>query len=242
MSLRERATIKIPRDLRQALILYRVRAGKAAEKPTVARESVVDVEQALGVSLPEELLALFAATGRDPYEMLVLTEEARELDSLPRDLVAVSVQRSERGVPRTPIYWCVATGAAGEGRCETVSWALDPKDRRAGLSVLDLLEACYLDGPPTEDEAIAVRGLSAKFRPVVISQPRTAFRRVVHHRFGPGFVLREFNDGNQKVEVEFPSVGVKLLLASYVHEAPEAGARRQGGAKRPRVAPAQRRT
>ncbi|MGB8332580.1 MAG: hypothetical protein WCE62_20820 [Polyangiales bacterium] len=241
MSLRERTSLKISRELRQALILYRVRTGTVAEKQSVAWESVVEVEQALGTSLPEELLAVFAATGRDPYEMLVLTEEAREADYLPADLVAVSMQRSEQGVARTPMYWCLAKDVAQEGRCEIVRWALDPKDRRSGLSVLDLVQACYLDGPPTDDEATAVRGLSAKFRPAIVSQPRTAFRRVSHHRFGAGFVLREFNDGNQKVEVQFPSVGVKLLLASYVQEAPDADARLIDGAKRAKAAPARRR-
>jgi|GEM_PF-1923501 len=238
MPVKERVALKISGDLRRALILYRVRSGTAAEKQTVARESVVDVEVALGVSLPEELLAVFAATGRDPYEVLVLTEEARELDHLPPDLVAVSLQPPEQGASRTPVYWCVATAAAQEGRCEIVRWTLTPKDRQSGLSVLDLVNACYLDGPASEDEAIAVRGLSARFRPLVVSRPRNAFRRVVHHRFGPGFVLREFNDGNQKVEVEFPSVGVKLLLASYVQEATEAGTGLLVGAK---PAPARRR-
>lgn len=51
----------------------------------------------------------------------------------------------------------------------------------------------------------------------------SSFRQVTHHRFGPGLVLREFDDGNHKVEVEFPSVGIKLLLASYVQDVREPG-------------------
>jgi hypothetical protein len=61
----------------------------------------------------------------------------------------------------------------------------------------------------------------------MVSETRTSFRRVYHDRFGAGFVLREFNDGNPKVEVEFPRVGIKLLLASYVQDAAEALAARK---------------
>lgn len=57
----------------------------------------------------------------------------------------------------------------------------------------------------------------------IATNPPSPFRLVTHHRFGPGFVLREYNDGNHKVEVEFASVGTKLLLASYVQDASETG-------------------
>jgi len=66
----------------------------------------------------------------------------------------------------------------------------------------------------------------------IAAKPPLAFRQVTHHRFGPGFVLREFNDGNHKVEVKFASVGTKLLLASYVQDAPETGTRRSSRAAR----------
>jgi hypothetical protein len=66
----------------------------------------------------------------------------------------------------------------------------------------------------------------------IVTKPPSPLRQVRHHRFGPGFVLREFNDGNHKVEVEFASVGTKLLLASYVQDAPETSTRRSPRATR----------
>jgi hypothetical protein len=42
-------------------------------------------------------------------------------------------------------------------------------------------------------------------------------------------------------ELELPSVGVKLRLASYVQEATDAGAHRLVGAKRAKAAPTRRR-
>lgn len=52
MPLRERTALKISRDLRQALILYRVRTGTVAEEQTVVRESVHEVESpSVGVKL-----------------------------------------------------------------------------------------------------------------------------------------------------------------------------------------------
>jgi hypothetical protein len=221
MSFPEKAPISVSKELRHALILHRIRAGIAAQRPVVSRASIDEVERALQVALPAEILAVFAATCRDPYEIIVLTDEARELDDLPVGLVAVALARAPSKASQLPVYWCYdASSAQGGSACEMIRWTSDPDDRRYRLSVLDLVRACYLGGRPTEEEQIAIRGLAAKFRPMVVSEPRAPFRRVVHHRFGPGFVLREFYDGTHKVEVEFPSVGVKLLLASYVQDAP----------------------
>ncbi|MGB5810954.1 MAG: hypothetical protein WBG86_10525 [Polyangiales bacterium] len=222
MARTERTPLTIPRDLRHALVLYRIRNGTAATKPTVARESIDEVERGIGVSLPQPLLAVFAATGRDPYEILVLTEELRELYDLSPDLVAVTEQPPDNRRSRAPVYWCLDT-TAPDGGNEMVWWSVSKPGRRHHLSILAFFRTRYLRGRATSAEATAVHGLSSKFRPAIVSQPRSAFRRVVHNQFGPGFVLREFNDGNHKVEVEFPSVGVKMLLASYVRDVPETG-------------------
>ena len=226
MSFTQKTPISVSRDLRRALILHRVRAGIAAQESVVSRTSVEEVERTLGIALPSEILAMFAATGRDPYEMVVLTDEARELDDLPIGLVAVALAPAPSRASQLPVYWCFDAAADRRGAaCEMVRWTSDPDDRRYRLSILELVQACYLGRRPSEEERIAVRGLAAKFRPMVVTEPRAPFRRVVHHRFGPGFVLREFFDGTHKVEVEFPSVGVKRLLASYVQDAPKATSR-----------------
>jgi len=221
MLFKEKTPLTVPANLKRTLLLHRIRAGIAAQKPVVTSTSVEQVEQVLGVSLPQGLLAVFAATGRDPYEMVVLTEEARELGQLSSGLVAVALEPPRKKTSTLPIYWCLDTGSAAQSSREMIRWTLDPEDRRHGLSMPDFVRACYLEGGPTEEEKMAIRGLSLRFRPAIVREPRTPFRRVVHHRFGPGFVLREFNDGNHKVEVEFPRVGKKLLLASYVRDAPE---------------------
>ena len=226
MSFAEKTPLSVSKELRYALILHRVRAGIAAQKPVVSRTSIDEVERALQVTLPPEILAVFAATGRDPFEMVVLSDEARELDDLPVGVVAVALARAPSKPSLLPVYWCFDASSAPSGAaCEMIRWTVDPDDRRYRLSMLDFVRACYLGGRPTEEERMAVRGLSAKFRPIVVAEPRAPFRRVVHHRFGPGFVLREFYDDNHKVEVEFPSVGKKLLLASYVEDAPKAAPR-----------------
>ncbi len=220
MLLTEKIPLEISKPLKQALLLHRVRAGLASQRPLVSRASIDEVEHALGVSLPHALLAVFASTGRDPFEMVVLTEEARELDGLRPDLVAVSVEPKRLGASPLPVYWCLRSGSSPPHSPEMVRWTLDSEGRCYGLSVLDFVRACLAEGEPTAEEKIAIRGLLLRFKPAVVSQPRLPFRRVVHHRFGPGFVLREFDDGNHKVEVDFPSVGVKLLLASYVQDVP----------------------
>lgn len=225
----DRTLIRVPRDLKHALILHRIRAGIAAKKPVVSQSSVDQVERTLGVSLPQELLAVFAATGRDPYEMVVLTEELREEDDSPQGLVAVSLDHRLAKTSHLPAYWCLELVSGRPGPCTMTRWSLNPRDRKDGLSVLDFVRACYLDGSPTAEEAIAISGLAARFRAMVVSEPRLSFRRVTHHRFGSGFVLREFNDGNHKVEVEFPTVGTKLLLASYVEDASPPEGHRVGG-------------
>lgn len=226
MSFTNMTALSVSKELTYALILHRVRTGIAAQKPVVSRTSVDEVERALQVTVPSEVLAVFAATGRDPYEMAVLTDEAQELDDLPVGLVAIALARAPSKASQLPIYWCFDASKARKGApCEMIRWTADPDDRRYRLSMLDFVRACYLGGRPTEGERIAVRGLATKFRPMVVAQPRAPLRRVVHHRFGSGFVLREFHDGKHKVEVDFPSVGVKLLLASYVQDAPEATSR-----------------
>lgn len=233
MPFTEKTSLSVSKELKCALILHRVRAGIATQKPIVSRTSVDEVEGALKVALPSEVLAVFAATGRDPYETVVLTEEARELYDLPVGLVAVALARAPSKAAQLPVYWCFDASAVPTGTaCEMIRWTADPDDRRYRRSMLDFVRACYLVGRPTKQERIAVRGLTTRFRPMVVTEPRAPFRRVVHHRFGPGFVLREFNDGNHKVEVEFPSVGTKLLLASYVQDAPEPRTRRTPRATR----------
>jgi hypothetical protein len=110
-----------------------------------------------------------------------------------------------------------------------VRWSIEADERGGGFTVLDFVEACYLEGPPNDDERIAVRGLSSKFRPVLVDRSPGSYRRVWHHRFGSGFVLREYNDGNHKVEVDFPGAGTKLLLASYVRDAAPVPPKKGGG-------------
>lgn len=241
MLFKEKTPLTVPRNLKRALLLHRIRAGIAGQEPIVIKASIDEVQQALGVSLPHELLAVFAATGRDPYEMILLTEEARELDDLSPGLVAVSVEPPRSDASQLPVYWCFNADSGTQRSRETVRWALDPEDRRYRLSMLDLVRACYLDGGPTEEEMMAIRGLSVRFRPAIVTQPRIPFRRIVHDQFGPGFVLREFNDGNHKVEAEFPRVGKKLLLASYVCDAREVGSHSPARTTRAKPATARRR-
>lgn len=225
MPIAEKTSLILPKDLKQALVLHRIRTGMAAHKAVVAGASVDEVERALGIPLPRELVAVFAATGRDPYEMVVLTEEAREEDGLPPHLIAVALEPAEEA--SVSAYWCLDSRAVSEQGREMARWTLDPNHRKEGLSILDFIEACFDACDPTDDEMVAVRGLISKLRPAMVSEPRTSFRRVFHHRFGSGFVLREFNDGNQKLEVEFPRVGIKLLLASYVQDAADASTARE---------------
>lgn len=239
MLFKKKTPLTVPTNLKRTLLLHRIRAGIAAQKPIVTSASVEEVEQALGISLPEGMLAVLAATGRDPYEIVVLTEDARELDQLAPGLVAVAVEPPRKKTSSLPIYWCLDPGSAASRSREMIRWTRDPENRRYGLSMPDFVRACYLEGGPSEEEKVAIRGLSLRFRPAIVTEPRTPLRRVVHHRFGPGLVLREFNDGNHKVEVEFPRVGKKLLLASYVHDAPEV--RRDHPSAPAKPAPARRR-
>ena len=162
MPFTEKTPLSVSKELRYALILHRVRAGIAAQKPIVSRTSIGEVERALKVTLPSEILAVFAATGRDPYEMVVLTDEARELDDLPVGLVAVALALAPSKASQLPVYWCfdASSGRAGIAR-EMIRWTADPDDRRYRRSMLDFVRACYLGGRPTEEERIAVHGLMA---------------------------------------------------------------------------------
>ncbi len=218
MKTTSRLNLELPLELRRALLVHRVRYGRADAPATVRGETIAELERILHIRVPEDLLGVFAATQRDPYQMVVLTEEARELVKLPERLVVVERSENHGRHSEVPDYWYFESGQTPAEESLMRRWSLDPGRRETQCSMLEFVKAYYLAGEPTEPELVAAEGLLRRFRPAVVTENSAALRSVTHPKFGSGFVLQEYDDGNHKVVVDFPNIGIKLLLANRVND------------------------
>lgn len=203
--------LSIDAELREALARYRTQMAITC-RPTLPLDAVREVERRLSVTVPDAVWALLAAAGRDPFQVAVLTEDARELHGLAEDFVAFA-HESHSGV-----YWCVENRVppasptihewSSESRATTQRWP------HLAAFVRHRFE---LDRKLTSAERVQLQREVAGLEPALVAAPdEEPLRRVHHPIFGVGIVLREIAGAAIKLDVDFGPAGRRLLLASYV--------------------------
>jgi hypothetical protein len=204
--------------------------GERPPKPQLDGSLVSYVEGAVPVSFTDEVLAIFAA--RVPYlegayrmrlDRLGELNEAARRDGLPRALVAVAQS------PDNPaMYFCVSRAPdAQPGRIVRYDVVHEHRSKvcledwldlrnellRRGVTHLTKADRSRIDNPlplqlPRLFAAPKRSRLRAKAPPL---------RRVSHHTFGEGIVVREIEGGaERKLEIDFAAAGRRVLLERFV--------------------------
>lgn len=216
---RETGTLNV--DPEVASLLAEIRLLERVDVvPELDVDRVRDAERGLGLTLPDDVLAVFAAAvprladrrGFDLAKIVGHTGVLRAL-GVRGDLVAVGESGRET-------FFCVEKGRAEEeGRAMLVVWdaATREGERRRLVDWLRGEVAAIRSvrhGAPRVDAA-----LGSTFRPRLVRRlpEGSSGQRVRHKTFGEGFVLREMGTGpNRKVQVDFPGRGSKLLQARFL--------------------------
>lgn len=187
--------------------------------PELEVEAVRDVERGIGLTVPDEVLAIFASfvprlsesRGFELGRVVAHTGVLRALGAR-GDLVAVG---RERGSER---FFCLEKGHT---TAETGLLVFEAETREGTRKpLLDFLREELADLRRALPEAPRVDpSLGATFKPRLVRRlpEGSAGIRVRHKTFGEGFVLRELGTGpGRKVQVDFPGKGLKLLQASFL--------------------------
>jgi hypothetical protein len=186
-----------------ALAALRRRAG-VSTPAELELPRVREIETAFAVTLPDDLLAVYASRvpelhrdcGMSLGAVVAHTGALRDAGA-PGDLVGVG--RDGRA------FVCIAKRAPGS---PLVSW--EPEEPQRPFSLLAFLERRAAGAPPGPAELRVV---------VLPSQPESTLsgRRVRHKAFGEGRLLKEIGTGpDRKVQVDFPGRGLKLLQARFL--------------------------
>jgi len=185
-----------PRLLEQLQLL---RAQLHLTKPAVLEErDVVAVETAFGVTLPDGILALFAALRLDLRSILTLTDSLAD-EGLPARALALFEDPDG-------IIWCYRPG---ETKLRTF-----PAGEVTSMPPAAVVRRWrHLVTESLERDPLPIKPLTPSIR-----ERRVAARMVSHPRFGVGQVVRELPGPRPALEVDFAEVGRKRLLASYVTE------------------------
>lgn len=222
--------IVIDERIRKALVTLRGLDDPAAPVEDIRADLLTDVEAALGARIPDAVLAAFAAATDELNEdaemrlenVVELTRSARK-KGCPRSLIAVGRD------PDGHVHYCVTSAEKAEPE-ELRLYAFDAEGRsHAAVPFAQWLEArielrreFLLEGDERERARAGFTPGEAdleSFHPRVVAapQPPREPRRVRHAKFGVGTVARELPGG--KLEVIFPNVGTKVVVASFVEDA-----------------------
>jgi hypothetical protein len=190
---------------------------------TVDEEALDRVEETLACRIPNEVVGLMATTGRPLDELLSLTTEA-EAAGLPKRWLVLA-RDAERDV-----YHCIERTTVVGAPCRVALLAAgDANAKRITLSFAEYLMR-FLPVPPAQRfparprptpgsvEAGAPALAPARPRLTLTIRPRSSVvgKRVRHRVYGEGSVVTERRDGRHALEVEFPNLGRKVLLSSFV--------------------------
>ncbi|MGE0785730.1 MAG: hypothetical protein AB7S26_08580 [Sandaracinaceae bacterium] len=201
-------TLDIPTELARALVMAR-RAMSITSPPEIPESAVARAEADLEAKLPDEVVAMFAALGRDLGEIVKLTDTARR-EGLDQEYAAFA--RSDEG------YWCAhfvasrrAAGPTFVGR-----WSTGDEDPPVDeTTVSRFVRRTYgISAEPSDEDKASVDAEAAKLKVVVKKAKPAPARTVVHPKYGEGKVLREIRDTHHKLEIQFES-GVKTILAKF---------------------------
>jgi len=205
--------LNVSARVRATLIGLR-RAGGQTARAELQLERVREVEAAVGMHLPDDLLAVFAARAphlEQRYRMslgMVIGHTGALRDLRARgDLVGVG-QCGRRE------YLCLDKGAPATREPHLLTYDADDKTTRDHALAGWLAERLDALGNPDREPD------DPDFLPRLIQpMPESSMsgRRVRHPKFGEGKALREIGDGpTRKVQVDFPGWGLKLLQARFL--------------------------
>lgn len=215
---RTAAELQIEDRLRETLAKYRVHMAITV-RPVLALDAVHEVEEKMATTVPDAVLALLAAAGRDPYQVTVLTEDARELASLPRRLLAFAHDNN------AGVYWCVDLSDDAGPDPKVIEWSTTSVTRTRQWPSLSafMLDHFDLERRLTSAERVQLGREVSDLSPKIVAVDEEPPRRVHHPIFGVGVVLREIPGPKIKLDVDFGPSGRRLLLASYVRGVEAAG-------------------
>lgn len=198
--------------------------------PTLSFEAVTDIEEFLGISIPDEILALYAV---GHFELSALTrfdEDAMKNgwmgsqrggkrllyighDTEHDELIAIPRSRLRSDAPRIYVFHGESP-QGGEVIHTLPDWLTHLRERDLGETELTEDEHDRIDNAP-------FLGL---LTPSLVELPRaslsvapSAQRRVQHSKFGYGSVTQENADGT--LTIRFDEAGEKVLLARFVKDA-----------------------
>jgi len=209
--------------------------------------TVVEVEDALGTALPNDVLALCAlgisaldaGLGFRLDDMPACAQEASEQGRSPDGWVTIGTSEpSPFAATGTETdgssshELCIRRGAPAEA--EPTILVIGDGDLSAarkvplGALVREQLARQYGERPEWQSVLETAGGYGSAdpdIGPEIVGDPQPdeaprGPRRVRHAKFGLGTVVREDPDGKElKLEIEFDGVGRKLLLARFVEDA-----------------------
>jgi len=205
--------LDVSEPTRTLLLELRQASGQTA-RPELELERVREVEAAIGMHLPDDLLALFAASiprvekGFAMALGMVIGHTGALRDHRARgDLVGVG--QAERRV-----YLCLDKGAPSTHEARLLRYDVDYKTTD-GILLADWLRA-LLDGLGQPEHQTPEAELTPR---LIQPMPESSMqgRRVRHPKFGEGKALREIGTGpTRKVQVDFPGLGLKLMQARFL--------------------------
>lgn len=205
--------LAVSESVRRSLAGLRQACAQSA-RPELELERVREVEAAVGMHLPDDLLAAYAARIprlEERHRMslgMVIGHTGALRDHRARgDLVGIG-QAAQR------VYICLDKGAPASRETRILLYDVDDKTADEVLLADWLAQQLAAAGRP------APAGELPEFAPRLVQpMPESSMsgRRVRHPKFGEGKALREIGDGpTRKVQVDFPGWGLKLLQARFL--------------------------
>jgi hypothetical protein len=203
--------------------------------PTLSFEAVTDLEEFLSISIPDEILALFAVGFFELSALTRLDEESMKngwmgsqrggkrllyIGQLPAhdELIAIPRTRLRSDAPRIYVFpesskLLHESPQGGEVIHALPDWLTHLRER--ALGELELTEE--------EHERIDSAPFLGLLTPTLVELPRASAsaakamqRRVQHTKFGAGLVTQEHADGT--LTIAFDEAGEKVLLARFVKD------------------------
>ena len=216
--------IELSLELKRALVAIRAQLAISTSSE-IALEGVVAVEKHVGGTIPDDLLALFAATGQSIGALVTMTDTIGDYDEVEGEklwrrrfgfchVVFDDSYSPEEGLlcaelgsnPASISFWFLRKGMA---------WA--PIFLEEGVP--PLVSYCRWKYP-TVDFSVAVDPTAlAALEPSIVVPALPEVRRVKHPKFGDGVVVRAI--APDKLEIDFGTHGVRKLLASTVEDTRE---------------------
>ncbi|CAN5171885.1 hypothetical protein BH09MYX1_BH09MYX1_08800 [soil metagenome] len=178
---------------------------------------VASAAEAVSQPIPDLILAILIAEGRNPGAVVELTQKIttfydagdhrdwRRASQFDHVAFAELVTDDES----EPVYACFAR-SDDPTKVSMVAWNLR-EPGRGGVPFVDL--GAYV---AQRDPNVSASRNGAEFRPVVCGAPKpvAGTALVEHKKFGEGRVVEELEDG--KLRIDFGEHGVRVLASSFV--------------------------